>query len=683
MAQYVTVVGSTTVPLIEDTPNVVQQSVMGSIVNGTNIATDLMNTLTHTYSHDVRRAYEYARTKYYYGLPEGSIGRFVVNNDLVISVLKQFVSLGVNEDISIVSANIDNLYANNFAFEYFRNNTTDFDPVTKVLANVVFEYYLNSEGNETTDPGVTYTSTAFTDGEIDPIDETSFRLKLYTYENRGDPNNSEFIVRTWVKWVVINIDHADYNKLRSSLIDYYYYVEYYIFDKTTGIHRDANFIWNYWVNSHRFVELDASQEVINQNYYMPIIPLRIDNKMLTEEDSYELPRYKTSKELLHILGLDITQLTKGIVENPDVDKVDHAYVVLGANLFSEKPETIRYIHEFIKYLYGSGEKSSLTITDETYQVKLTWENITSAIKGGSIGKLNTVDKFLGKDSNNVKYLRTRKQITTDTYHEFIWYEPVLHNYIYKTAKSVTTTLDAINYDNNEALIIPLNVSIVNNNLTALQANTLYYDALKMVFNSYDRQKLKWYQTGLFRAVTMVIAIAISVFTYGAGAAFVGAMLGVVINMVLSFIYDLVLKIFGDGLAPYIMAVIIIVAIYFGYTEGFIPDIGQVVNLAINTASFTFGNIIAIEAEDIMSQFREFEEYAKEQMGILETAQAELDNKYQRDPLGFYGSVGMNPNQTIDQFYYSKLQLPITYGTSCYELLSNWVDTQLQLPHLTR
>lgn len=683
MASYVTVVGSTTVPLIEDTPNVVQQSVMGSIVNGTNIATDLMNTLTHTYSHDVRRAYEYAKTKYYYGLPEGSIGRFVVNNDLVISVLKQFVTLGATEDISIVAANIDNLYVNNFAYEYFRNNTTEFNPTGKTLDNVTFEYYLNSEGGETSDEGVTYTTTAFTDGEIDPINETSFRLRLYAYQDRGDPNNSENIIRTWIKWVVINIDHADYNKLRSTLTDYYYYVEYYIFDKTTGIQRDSNFIWNYWVNSQRFVELNVSPDIVDQNYYMPIVPLRINNKMLTEEDSYETTRYKTSKELLNILGLDITQLTKGIVENPDVDKVDHAYVVLGANLFSEKVETIRYIHEFIKYLYGSGEKNSLTIADETYQVKLTWGNIISTIKGGSIGKINSVDKFIGKTENDIKYIRTRKQITTDTYQELTWYEPVLHNYIYKTTKSVTTTLDAINYDNSEAMIIPLNISIVTNNLTALQANTLYYDALKLVFNSYDRQKLKWYQTGLFRAVTMVIAIAISLFTYGAGAALVTALVGVVINMALTFIYDLVLKIFGDDLAPYIMAVIIIVAIYFGYTEGFIPDIGQVVNLAINTASFTFGNIISIEAEDIMSQFREFEEYAKEQMGILETAQAELDNKYQRDPLGFYGSVGMNPNQTIDQFYYSKLQLPITYGTSCYELLSNWVDTQLQLPHLTR
>lgn len=683
MASYVTVVGSTTVPLIEDTPNVVQQSVMGSIVNGTNIATDLMNTLTHTYSHDVRRAYEYARTKYYYGLPEGSIGRFVVNNALVISVLKQFVTLGVNEDISIVAANIDNLYPNNFAYEYFRNNTTEFNPTNKTLSNVTFERYLNSEGNETSDEGVTYTTTAYTDGDIDPINETSFYLRLYAYEDRGDPNNSEFFTRTWVKWVLINIDHSDYNKLRSTLTDYYYYVEYYIFDKTTGVHRGDNFIWNYWVNSHRFVELDVSQDIIDQNYYMPIVPLRVNNKMLTEEDSYETTRYKTSKELLNILGLDIKQLTTGIVENPDVDKVDHAYVVLGANLFSDKPETIRYIHEFIKYLYGSGDKSSLTIADETYQVKLTWGGITSTIKGGSIGKLNSVDKFIGENEFKVKYLRTRKQITTDTYHEFIWYEPVLHNYIYKTAKAVTTTLDAINYDNNEALIIPLNVSIVNNNLTALQANTLYYDALKLVFNSYDRQKLKWYQTGLFRAVTMVIAIAISVFTYGAGAAFVGALFGVVINMVMSFIYDLVLKIFGDDLAPYIMAVIIIVAIYFGYTSGFIPDIGQVVNLAISTATYTFGNIMAIEAEDIMNQFNEFQEYAKEQMGILEATQAELDNKYQRDPLGFYSSVGMMPNQTIDQFYYSKLQLPITYGTSCYELLSSWVDTQLQLPHLTR
>lgn len=679
----VTIVGSSTVPLIEDTPDVIQQSVLGSIINGTNIATDIMNTLTNTYSHKVKRAYEYARRDYYYGLPEGSIGRFVVDNDLIKSVLKQFVVLGADEDIEIVAANIDNLDATNFVVEYYRNNNPDFDITNLILPNVTFEYYLNSEGNESpaSDPK---TFPARVDGITRVIDETHIRVRLYhdQYEENEVTGQNE-VVRRWVAWATIPIENSDYNKVIEGIDQYYYFVEYFIFNKVTGTHIGANYVWNYWEGSFRFPELDETREVIDQNYYMPIVPIRINNKMLTGEDSYETRRYKTSKELLNILGIDIHQLHEGVLDNPDVEKIDHAYVVLGANLFSEKKETIRYIHEFIKYLYGANGDSDLIITDETYKIKLTWDKIIALRKSGIIGKVGTVEKEIGIDPTKGRYLRTKKQETSDSYQEFTWYEPVLHNYIYYTSKSVTTALDAIDTDADEAFIIPLNISIVENNLTPIQANTLYYDALKLVFNSYERKRLKWYQTGIFRAVTMVIAVAISIVTYGAGSAFVGMLVGIVINMALEIIYDLVVTIFGEEAGAAVMAVITIIAIYYGYTSGFIPDIGQVINIAINAASFSFGNFIAMKTEEVMEEFREFQETVKEKMTTLEEVQSQFDQKFQKDPLGFYGNVGMVPGQSIDQFYYSKLQLPINYGTSCFELLSNWVDNQLQLPHLMR
>ena len=686
-SSYVTTVGSTTVPLIEDTPDVIKQSVLGSVVGGTNIASDLVKTISNTYSHDVRRAYEYARTKYYYGLPEGSVGRFVVDNSLIKSVLMQFTQLGVNEDIAIVSANLDNLSYHNYGYEYLRINEPMFDSETKILGSVTFERYLNSEGNETSDEGVSYSGNAYTDGLIDPISDTSFWLRLYTYEQRGDPNNSENIIRTWVKWIQITVVNPDYNKLYYSLDEYYYYVEYYIFDKTTGVHKDRNHIWNYWVGSGRFTELTVTKETASQNFYMPVVPIRINNKMLTGEDSYHTTRYKTSKELLNILGLKIDDLHEGILENPDVKDIDHAYVVLGANLFSDKPETIRYLHEFLLYLYGATTGSKLTITDETYETVYTWESIIAERKYGSIGKVGSVTKEISvrkdKWDTTPNYFRTRKQMTTDTYLEITWNEPALHNYIYNTGKGVTTALDAINKDSSEAFIIPLNISIVNTKLTSIQANTLYYDSLKLVLNAYDRKKLKWYQTGLFRGFVMVISVAISLFSGGLGMAFFGMVFGAALNLIISMVYKLLIAVFGEDIAGYVAGVIAVVAIYYGYTSGFIADIGQVISIAIQSSSMILEQIIGVQMEEITSNMAEFQEYAKEQMEHLEVVQSELNGKQQVDPLNIFGSVGMIPNQSIDQYYYSKLQLPLDYGTSAYDMLSHWVDSQLTLPHLTR
>lgn len=680
----VTVVGSSTVPLIEDTPDVIQQSVLGSIKQGTNIATDLMNTLTNTYSHDVRRAYEYARTKYYYGLPEGSIGRFVVNGDKIKEVLKQFTILGADEDIEVVVANIDTLYPTNFVVEYLRNNEPRFDIDSGTISNVEFEYYLNTEGNDSpaTDSKV---GPGKVDGLTKIIDETTISVKLYMDQYEENETTGQFeVVRRWVKWVTVPIEHSDYNKLREGVDDFYYYVKYFIYNKVSGEKVGDDLVWNYWENSNRFSELDELDATISQNYYMPVVPLRINNKMLTDESQHHTQAYQTSKELLKLLGLDITQLSEGILENPDVDQVDHAYVVLGANLFSNKPETVRYIYEYVKYLYGAGAEKFVVIKDESYAVRLEWQSIDAARKGGAIGKIGYVDKIIERDpENGDRYLRVRMQMTTDTYQEFTWREPILRNYIYHSGKSVITALDAIDTDADEALIIPLNISIVENNLTSIQANTLYYDALKLVFNSYERKKLKWYQTGIFRAVTMVIAVAISIVTMGAGAAFVGMIIGIAINIAMELLYNLVVTIFGEDAGAIVTAVILIVAIYFGYTNGFIPDIGQVINIAINAASFTVGKFISTELEEVMQDYREFQEYAEEQMNVVEAMQAELESKNQRDPLGFYGSIGMVPGESIDTFYYSKLQLPVTYGTGSIDMIHSWVDNQLQLPHLMR
>ena len=77
-----------TISLIEDTPDVVRQSITTSLIGNTDIVTDLQNNFLHLFKDDVHRYYRYGRDHFTNGLPEGFMGGIDADEDKILKVLQ-------------------------------------------------------------------------------------------------------------------------------------------------------------------------------------------------------------------------------------------------------------------------------------------------------------------------------------------------------------------------------------------------------------------------------------------------------------------------------------------------------------------------------------------------------------------------------------------------------------------
>lgn len=308
--------------------------------------------------------------------------------------------------------------------------------------------------------------------------------------------------------------------------------------------------------------------------FFPVVPIRYNNVDLTASAQQDTDLYKTSKQLLKRVNLDINFLGDKINDNPDVGEIDHAYVMFGVNLQSNKKESLLYLIEFFDALYdeaiiteseylnfqlsgetvkqvsygfndsiipggtttyteiNDNEESQITVVTSTTAASLTehgldtgilYNAIRSCYKAGSIGVPGTVTKefipgavtqyniFLQHLKTDNSQLILRHQITTSFYKEVVVTGLGHKNNIYNGATAETTISDLIADATNDNFIIPLHYGICKR-LPLATRNNLYLQALHIVINGIHETEVKWYQTGFFKALAMVFTIVVAVLT---------------------------------------------------------------------------------------------------------------------------------------------------------------------------
>ena len=99
-----------TLNLVEDTPDVVQQSVVSSLMGNTDIVTDLNNTMLNLLKADMKRYYKYGRDHYTSGLPTGKLKALSVDTDLLYPVIGTLQSIPEGTELKIVNASLDTPY---------------------------------------------------------------------------------------------------------------------------------------------------------------------------------------------------------------------------------------------------------------------------------------------------------------------------------------------------------------------------------------------------------------------------------------------------------------------------------------------------------------------------------------------------------------------------------------------
>jgi hypothetical protein len=163
------------------------------------------------------------------------------------------------------------------------------------------------------------------------------------------------------------------------------------------------------------------------------------------------------------------------------------------------------------------------------------------VKTGALEKPFTIEcgpqEFLttmfqmGRAPKNVMYdvtkLYIRKRLTSNTYEELcicgLWHE----NYVYKNETVQSGVYEAFNNKEDDfgtGFIIPLEYEVFIT-LSGRERLQLSQEALHMVFNCYKVVKQKWYETGIFKIVMVIIAAVVIYFSAGTLTGFVTSLYG--------------------------------------------------------------------------------------------------------------------------------------------------------------
>lgn len=250
----------------------------------------------------------------------------------------------------------------------------------------------------------------------------------------------------------------------------------------------------------------------------------------------------------------------------------------------------------------------------------------------------------------------------------------------------------------ENLMVPLDYAF-RKMFSAHDRETLYARATHILIGTEYTVKTKWYQTGIFKAVVVVISVALSWWTGGASLTLIGAITAAATAIGAYVAFSLLSKhVFSKlgGVFAIVAAVVaVVVAIYTGYlyfsgTTGpfsiTAQQMMQVSNVAFKAAQSAQQGEIQRELRKIANLEDEIAQKTEE----LERAQKELENPYNtiEDGVFFkaiqgYAYLGETPEE-----YYARtlntnigveaLNLPEMYFTQSFALPSNVsILTQIQ------
>lgn len=290
------------------------------------------------------------------------------------------------------------------------------------------------------------------------------------------------------------------------------------------------------------------------------------------------------------------------------------------------------------------------------------------------------DVDISYPSQNVDYHFYRIQSSTSQYEEVRVY--TLKGYVRVGGKNIRKDGSSDN------LMVPLDYAF-RKMFSAHDRETLFARATHIVIGTEYTVKTKWYQTGLFKAVVVVIAVVLSWWTGGASLTLVGAVTAAATAIgamvVMSLLSKYVFSKLGGAFAIIAAVVAIAVAIYTGYlyfsgTTGpfsiTATQMMQVSNVAFKAAESAQQGVIAKEMQRIAT----LEQEIADKQEALEVAQKELENPYNtiedgvllkaiqgytylgEQPQEYFSrtlntNIGVETNNLVDMYFTQSLQLP--------------------------
>lgn len=748
-----TYVGTSVARVLDENqyPETLRSAVLKAIRRDVSISEQITEDVLNGGGVQIDRMYSYARDHYPYGLPSQNY----INTGASAQQAKDYIA---------------SLYTGAVAFEYVRLEALDFthvgwqtltedygydyasneirslsDQVGKpvYLDNIKAYHYLPPAVEEETDPYL---------GSVRPSASPS-PTRGYTPERRAQDVREIQQQALHSDYVIIDAgeDHVrifyvyeeggtlvrDFFEV--SLAGYDSDANYYhaMLHETTDTGEYTRFFtYRHGEGTHPTLDALNTADYVTSGRFFPFLFFRKHHMNLASESRQDTDLYRASVKMADYMNLDYQAFSDSIHENPDIDDVRHAVLMMGVPANSDDPVEIQYLFDFFARVHaqdrdgGDTAKTesltqwatqfkrgktpvpkAVTIRDAGFKMALGFTEVTRRTRPGKLGKIGTYTRVQGKEAVSrvvnaydeygvfqrtvtqtfeLPYQRYRKQVTSLSYSEITVYDLTLRYDVYKDYDVVADTFDG-------KLLIPIDKDITDG-YNLLDKEAIYFRSLHMVYNSKVKKKLKWYESSFFKFVMIVVAVVITIYSGGAAAGALAAAAAkgtmalvmaivqtVVVALAVNYAFKIAVRALGieAAMALAIVAAGLSLGVRINSVNSFMGISAE--KLMVAATGFVKGANAETQRQigEYSSKNSEFNLMREEQVKELEAANDLLEMDNLIDPFEF---IGMEPiaymGESADDFYNRTVHSG-NIGTLAYEHIHNYVDINLQLPDFNK
>jgi hypothetical protein len=658
---------------LDEIPDIIKATVIGSGMRSEPRSPAIKKSVIDGKGIKMRQAYAYAAKSYYagmpYGIPKISTER---EDDVVVALITEFMrTTYAPTPITILEANVE--------------STDDYNTVIRQYLEDTYNYDFIADKVLTTTLGIPADSTV--NWVSMPIDDVLHDGELgYTF-TFTKPDESTEDVTVW---------------LDEDLFAGKATIEYrllYVMSIDGGPNRSYSYKYG---DGSASINLYLKSLTTPRRNTFPAIVLKKKNRWIDDNKFYtkltvapdywrSQPAWRTSRVYCNRMGINMKDLIKLVKESPDENKIDYVFVQPGTIISSPNLCAHEYHFNYFnrlrltmpdnkpafdewrsKIVEGKTKRSNSTscpaqyvhiydpeTADATLNMKIAWRYMEYQEVEGTIADKFTVECGakdsleivvpLGRARKKVQYEFTpvwfRKRLTDTTYAELkvvgLWHE----NYVYKGESVKSGIWDAFNDpdgDYGTGFLIPLDWEILNT-LSAREQLQLAQENTHIVFNCYKVVKEKWYQTGIFKVVLIIISVVVIIISWGAASPYVTALnstiygsltavgIGVTVAAAVAAVItalivvgvmvavQLVAKAAGEWAAEHwgpVWGAIVQIAVTIILTWG-IGQLGQFAypNIAAAATPMALGDMVVVGVSYVMSALATYTEFAMQQFRL--------------------------------------------------------------------
>jgi len=452
----------------------------------------------------------------------------------------------------------------------------------------------------------------------------------------------------------------------------------------------------------------------------PLVPIRLNGQNYADDGS-GLAGSSSIKKMLDKININAQDLMDGIEENPDQASIDDAYFGFGLSINSDDDWGLAGLAETFSLLHARNPDSLSTFQTHNKRQNIRFRVVQAGGLNSTISYNYIISEILPGiriyskaeydegENFDFCYLGDAGETiceTTGSSNRFVFNRPIPKvnpgdpDFYEKITISGLTQVHNIAVPGfaeqevrftggEDELNIPLLKGVINR-VPAILRNDLVFGSMKLFIYAVEIQKLRWYEEAFFKAILVVVAIVLAVFTYGqsltaAGATFASyAGLAILVEMILVMaVLNIAVQWLVEefGIVGAVLAVIL--SIWVG--GGGIKNL----TLTLNTTWFaTFTAVvrvsttyIGVKAQGILEELEEYSEAYEERLQELKDAQDILNAGVELDLLDMIEERSL-PNTDINespQSFYDRTSTTVDIAAISSSLVDDYYVVQTMLP----